>query len=173
MKKIPLKNKKKEIVAYTLVDDEDWEMVNSLGRWSVMKTTDDRNYYVGRTIRKKGTEGRTSLLLHRFILKPPSGFFIDHINGNGLDNRKRNLRLCTPSQNMFNRRISKSKKNGPKGLYWIKERKKWRVMISAYYERFNIGYFSSKREALIAYNEAAIRLHGKFAFLNDVPLTKR
>jgi hypothetical protein len=104
--------------------------------------------------------------MHRQLIMPLKGLQVDHINGNGLDNRKANLRICTPSQNGCNRnRISRSQ-SGFKGVRWLKERCNWRAEIGLYSRHYNLGSFSSAIEAALAYDKAARELHGEFAHLN-------
>ena len=104
--------------------------------------------------------------MHRFLLSPKDNEIVDHINGNGLDNRKSNLRLCTPSQNNQNFRIKKTSKSGYKGVCWHKASKKWRVTIKTVYKQVSGGYFSDKKEAALKYNELASKYFGEFARLN-------
>lgn len=113
-------------------------------------------------------KNRKTHLMHRLILKPNKNIHVDHINGNVLDNRKSNLRECTHSQNMSNRKIHKNNKSGYKGVYWSKSHEKWRSQIRKNNKRFFLGYFSDLIEAAKAYNKAAIKYHGEFARLNKI-----
>ena len=101
--------------------------------------------------------------MHQLILKAPSGFCIDHINGNGLDNRKQNLRIATQSQNLANKPFFKGKF---KGVSFSKRNKilskPWAVKVG----RKHIGYFSTEEEAAMAYDKSAIEMYGEFAWLN-------
>jgi hypothetical protein len=95
----------------------------------------------------------TTRLLHRFILNTPEGVHVDHINGNTLDNRKANLRLCTHAENMANRRSDPSKCSGA----WFDNRKGlWRAEIRRLGTRRRLGYFKTKQEAEDAYQAAAL-----------------
>jgi hypothetical protein len=83
--------------------------------------------------------------MHRDVLHPPGHLFIDHINHNGLDNRKANLRLATCAQNSYNRKcFRKDTTSKYTGVSWRKEKKKWAVIIG--YKRKNIivGYFKDE-----------------------------
>lgn len=96
------------------------------------------------------------------------GSEIDHVNGNGLDNRRVNLRFASRSENCSNCRPSRNNRSGYKGVHWHKGAKKWRSQIKTNGKRIHLGYFENKNDAARAYNEAAIRLHGSFARLNTI-----
>lgn len=102
---------------------------------------------------------------HRHI---GDGLVVDHINHNGLDNRKANLRLATRTQNSWNRRKVKTIKctSRFKGVSWHKYEKKWQARIQVNKMRKTIGYFDDEIEAAKAYDEAAKKYHGEFANLN-------
>lgn len=92
--------------------------------------------------------------------------FSDHINGNKLDNRRCNLRICTPHQNNLNRPNVTGKY---KGVYWCKRLKKWMAQIMIGERNKYVGSFPNEEEAAFAYNEAAKKYHGEFARLNVLP----
>lgn len=141
---------------YALIDDEDRLLVSSFS-W-----TNAHGY-------AQATLNRTTIRMHRLVLgmtnpKQP----IDHINGNKLDNRKANLRLCTPSQNRMNTQKSSANKSGYKGVCWKKNTndKHWCATIYKNYKQYHLGYFSTRAGAARAYDRAALKLHGEFARLN-------
>ena len=106
--------------------------------------------------------------MHRVITDSPAHLLVDHINHNGLDNRKANLRTATCAQNNVNRRSIKTK-NSPskyKGVYWSKRDNKWQVQICYNYKIRTIGQFNDEIEAAKAYDEAAMKYHKEFAVLN-------
>ena len=103
--------------------------------------------------------------MHNIIMKAKG---IDHKNGNGLDNREENLRIATQRQNNKNMKISRLNKFGVKGASFCKSRGVYSVHITCDYKHIFLGYYSSLVECAKKYNEAAIRLHGDFANLNDV-----
>ena len=98
----------------------------------------------------------------------PVGFVVDHKNMNNLDDRKKNLRICTVSQNNCNKEKASRNKSGYKGVLWCKWHKKWRSVIMFNGKASYLGYFVDKKDAAIAYNTAAKYLHGKFARLNKI-----
>ncbi len=114
------------------------------------------------------------LLMHRLIMKCRPDDIIDHIDGNGLNNQKSNLRLCTMQQNAQNRKRRNTNKTGYKGVAknpLIKEGSRcWIAFIHDPQTRKNIriGSYYTRQEAAIAYNEMATKLFGEFALLNDL-----
>lgn len=112
-------------------------------------------------------ENRKNIKMHRQIMNPPPYLFVDHINHNGLDNRKANLRIVTPAQNSRNRVKGKNKKSSKyKGVCLDKETNKWRSAIRFNRKPIHLGYFESEEDAAKAYDEAAEKLFGEFASLN-------
>ena len=137
----------------TIVDDEDYEKVIKL-KWSpVSKGRGKPDVYV---------RHRSRLYLHRFITDCPKGKQVDHINGNGLDNRRCNLRICEPGENSRNQKKRINNKSGYKGVSWIKDKKKWKSCICFNYKNIHLGFFDSIEEAASAYALASQKIHGKF-----------
>lgn len=155
MKKIKLTRGK-----FALIDDEDFERVNQY-KWTFSQ---------GYAVRGKWNKGKTEIiLLHRFILNVKKNELIDHINRNGLDNQKENIRIATKQQNAINSNISVANTSGYKGVSFMKgegRRKKWRAVIKFNQKYIHIGYFMHIIEAAKAYDKKAKELFGKFAHLN-------
>lgn len=107
---------------------------------------------------------RTLLYMHRVILEPPGGMDTDHINHDGLDNRRHNLRTCTPSQNQANARRTVIGKSRFRGVCWDKRGFKWTAKISE--KHVHLGRFDSEIEAARAYDAAALKRYGEFASPN-------
>ena len=121
-----------------------------------LKTDEHRHY-----VHARMNDSKTRQLLHRWILNNPSTT-VDHINGNGLDNRRCNLRVCSTKQNTGNTRRSKANTSGYKGVHFNKRQQKYQVRCGGIY----IGVFSCKHEAARTYDEAAKKHFGRFAKLN-------
>jgi hypothetical protein len=100
--------------------------------------------------------------LHRFITDCPIDMFVDHINGNTLDNRRSNLRICTRRENNRNRCRSKNSTSGYKGVFWNKHKLKWTSYIRTDEKRVCLGYFDTPEKAYEAYVAASKKYHGEF-----------
>lgn len=124
-----------------LVDDEDRQMLEKMGKWHIKSS----GYCAKNSSTKMGK--RKTLLMHRIILNPPDYMQVDHINGNPLDNRKCNLRIVSNQQNSFNR-------TKIKGYYYKKQAKKWQSQIMLNDKKIYIGLFDTEEEARNAYLEA-------------------
>lgn len=162
MKNIVVKHK--GFTSIVIVDDDDFELV-SKNKWHIKLGYACRNGFIN------GKRG--NIYMHRIIANTPNGLCTDHINGNGLDNRKCNLRCCTASQNQMNSRPHKdntlSKYKGVSRYKSEKQRKKpWRAMININKKAKFLGCFETETEAAKAYNDAAIQHHGAFAKLNKI-----
>lgn len=111
-------------------------------------------------------EKKATIYLHRFVLEAPRGLQVDHINHVTLDNRRSNLRVCTLAENVLNRIKQKRNTSGYKGVYWLKSKQIWRVVIISGGKSHFFGYFHDVVEAAKAYDRGAIQVHGQFASLN-------
>lgn len=120
------------------------------------------NGYAARTIREGGVA--SGVKMHRVImgLGADDPRDVDHINGNTLDNRRENLRVCTHAENMRNQRPYQKSKSGLKGVYRYKGRT-WTAQIQVAGKKKNLGYFDTPEQAHAAYINAAKSLHGAFA----------
>lgn len=106
---------------------------------------------------------RRAIFLHRLILGVPDGIFGDHIDGNGLNNRRSNLRPASGAENQRNRRISITNTSGFKGVSWHKNRAKWQANITTAGRQIHLGLFETAEEAHASYIAAANKFHGDFA----------
>jgi hypothetical protein len=148
-----------------IVDDEDFEYLNQF-KWYARKSR-SQNYYAGRYFYiKKGV--RIYISMHTDIIKPNKNLMIDHVNNNGLDNRRINLRLCINSENMRNRNIYKNNSSGYKGVSFNKKSKKYYSYIRHNNLMYSLGFYIDPKDAAKAYNTAAIKFHGEFANLNKI-----
>lgn len=146
------------------VDDEESPRL-SLFRWYA--NHERGRWYVRRQSRHESGK-QVGIKLHREIVNAKPGQIVDHINGNGLDNRKENLRICNDSENQRNKRIGSSNKSGYKGVCWISSRGKWKVYVQVDKKRIHLGYFENLIDAALAYNQGAMKHHGVFAKLNQI-----
>lgn len=106
--------------------------------------------------------------MHRLITNCGTNFEVDHINGNTLDNRKSNLRVCSHKENSRNVKIPSHNTTGYKGVSFNKKRNKYRAYIKYEQKQIHLGYFLDKKEAALAYNKKAVELFGDFFKLNEV-----
>lgn len=145
---------------HAIVDDEDFERLSKF-KWHL-----NCKRYAYTTV-WDGVKSK-QYSMHRMVLKCPNGKCPDHINGNGLDNRKSNLRAVTHQENTFN---SKSHVDGSskfKGVCWDKSRRRWYARIFKDGKSTHIGRFICELEAAKAYNEKAKELYGENAHLNQL-----
>jgi len=157
---------------FALVDDEDYERVGEF-KWHARGDIDGRFYAVRNTPMVRGIRGKTTYL-HRAILSAPAELVVDHANGDTLDNRKANIRLCERRQNQRNITSSKNQKRGGfKGVHWEQRRGYWYADIKAGAQRANgkrasiyLGKFPSAELAARRYDIAAIEFFGEFANTN-------
>lgn len=147
-----------------IVDKEDYNRLSKIN-WYYQKI--GKHTYV----RCQNKDGKF-IYMHRAIMNHPKGLLVDHINRNGLDNRKDNLRLCTKSQNGCNRGKDRDNSSGYKGVSYITNKqprkKRWMAQIAANKKHICIGYFDTAREAALAWNKAAKKYHGEFAYQNNI-----
>ena len=146
-----------------LVDDKDFEYLNQW-KWHVLK--DYLTYYAARNIRLANGK-QTSIRMHRVILNVPKGMVTDHIDHNGLNNQKANLRICDASENNMNRKSQRNSSSKFKGVFWHKRNKKWSAQLTFKGETNYLGFFNSEKDASLAYDKKAIELFGEFANLNN------
>lgn len=149
------------------VDDDVYEWAKGFN-WCAAKC--GHTFYACRAISlaTKPVTQRTSFL-HREIMRPGDGFEIHHINGDGLDNQRCNLRVVTSQQNKQGyrrKRIGVTSKY--RGVHWEKRTRSWRADIGLNKIYTTLGRFDNQKDAARAYNEAAKRLFGEFAHLNKV-----
>jgi hypothetical protein len=139
-----------------IVDDEDYEYLNQW-KWFYARC----GYATGHV----NCHSKT-VYMHRVIMETPTGMETDHVNGDKLDNRKNNLRMCTSQQNKANKTKENNNTSGYKGVTWDKSRKTWNAKIMINYKCINLGRFVNIVDAARAYDEAATKLFGNFAKTN-------
>lgn len=121
--------------------------------WCLAKNR--RNKYAQTSLIVNGS--RKVMQMHRLLLECPDGLHIDHIDRNGLNNRKQNLRVVSVSENIRNSRLYETNKSGLMGVSWYKPLKKWRAQIRENGEKRHLGYYECKNEASTAYQNAKLK----------------
>jgi len=156
-KQIPLTQGK-----FAIVDAKNFDWLN---QWKWYAHFNGRNWYADRRI-SFGKQRRT-LSMHRVImnLKFNDRKDVDHIDGNSLDNREQNLRICSRSQNQANRKLQKGTSKY-KGVCWYKKYEKWEASIRVNNKNIHLGYFENELDAAAAYDLAALKYFDEFAKTN-------
>lgn len=162
MKKIPLSIQGKNRGSFAIVDDADFVTLSRF-RWA---KNGKRKYAM-----KMDMKSHKMVSMHRQIMNPQNKMQVDHINGNGLDNRRSNLRLCTHSQNLYNHGGRKVTESGFKGVSRMRDR--WVARFTIERKLVRVGIFDTPIEAAIAYNKMVKKYHGEFAWLNPIPRKKK
>lgn len=150
-----------------IVDAADYEWLMQW-KWYALRRHDGRTYYAGREARLE--DGSVvGLRMHRVILgiKDPR-LEVDHVDGNGLNNERANLRVASHSQNVLNKHIYRNNSSGYKGVSLRSGGSSWRAYINVNGKRRYLGNYSTPAEAAEAYNRAALKYHGEYAKLNQV-----
>ena len=149
-----------------MYDDADHEVV-SKHSWHIIKSF--RTFYAQTNYYPEGVEhkkvNRRSIKMHQILLKTQSSdIIIDHKDGNGLNNQRKNIRTCTQQENAINKGSVGAIKY--KGVYQVRD--KYRTAIKKGKQRINLGYYNTPKDAAKAYNIKAVELFGEFAFLNSI-----
>jgi hypothetical protein len=146
---------------FAIVDDEDYEWL-SKWKWCYGRQYNTNYGYAKRAYRRDGK--LISVTMHRLIANTPNGCDTDHINGNTLDNRKVNIRVCNRSLNQHNRGKQKNNISGFKGVSFHKKVHKFQTQIQHNGIKYHLGYFSDPREAHDVYLEFQDRMTGGLCF---------
>jgi hypothetical protein len=148
MKKIQLGGhyKNSQIKGYALIDDEDFPLISEY-KWQ--RTS--HGYAITTTY--------PPIYMHRMINKTSDNMITDHINRNGLDNRKINLRSVGKSLNATNTEMRKTNTSGYKGVHFSKRGKKWEAYIFKDYKKMALGYFKNLKDAIEARKQAELIYH--------------
>jgi hypothetical protein len=153
---------------FALVDDADFPLL-SVHRWNFSPRSDSGAYATRGCRMDDGR--RTTIYMHRQIMDAPRESEVDHVDGDGLNNQRSNLRLCTKSQNIANARF-KTSSTGYRGVYLQKRRGDWQAQATVDGKTVNLGTFKDPVEAAKVRDEFVGRLYGDFAILN-FPKRKR
>jgi len=139
----------------------DTDMFDTVNQYTWTKSS------YGYAVRYTGSSrkrNRKLIWLHRFIMSPQKEEEVDHINHNKLDNRKCNLRLCNRQMNSFNNK-SKRGNSKYKGVH-LRKNGRYEASIMYDYKKIHLGYFTTEKGAALAYDIAAMRYFGEYAYLN-------
>lgn len=158
---------------YAIIDEEDYQKVmdditttlrngkKRVNKWYVWGSNSSGKKYALNGSKKKS--------IHRAVMGYPKGMDVDHINGNPLDNRKVNLRVCTRSENCMNKKTRADSRSGYKGVWLSPDGKRIRAYIAVpgtSGKKIRLGYYNTLEEAARAYDAKAKELFGEFAKLN-------
>ncbi|MCJ7777106.1 MAG: HNH endonuclease [Sedimentisphaerales bacterium] len=149
---------------WAILDPQDYYSFGNF-KWSL--GGNGKKFYATRGVKNENGEIKI-VRLHRQIIEAPDGLLVDHRNGNGLDNRRTNLRIATQSQNMQNRQKRKNSTSRFIGVWLVKDKDLWESRITYQGKRIWLGRFKSETDAARAYDNAARKYHGEFARLNNV-----
>jgi len=150
-----------KIKGHDVLVDAEFAPLISIFTWQIVKR--DHRLYAEAPVTMAGK--RLTLSMHRLVTKM-SALMVDHKNGNGLDNRQSNLRLCTNSQNQHNARKRKNSKSKFKGVNQLSHNGKWQARIKHKGVEYYLGQFETDVEAAKAYDEGSRKYHGEFGRRN-------
>jgi len=161
MKEIPLTQNK-----FAIVDDDDYKRL-TIHSWCALASSMG-GFYAAHSVRPYPGAKTITVRMHRVVAGAAKGQIVDHINHDTLDNRKENLRIVTPSQNMMNRLgARKNKKLNIRGVYFHEGTGKYRAMIRVYGKLKHLGLYKTTQEASKAYADANMKYFGNFGgFIN-------
>ena len=151
-----------------LIDDEDFGLISQY-HWYANWNKGVQTFYVRGFISGKGMSERKIIYMHRLIMDANPNEQVDHIDHNGLNNQKANLRFCNHSQNAANKRKQRGESTSKfKGVSWDERHKKWQAQIKLDSKLIRIDYFDDEIDAAKAYDKKAIELFGDFAMTNKM-----
>ncbi len=145
---------------FAIVDAADYESL-SKHKWCAW-TPDGKTFYAKRGGAINGKE--FTEFMHVVVFGSKN---VDHKDGNGLNNRRLNLRQCTKSQNGANRGLPSNNRSGFKGVYWFKPMRTWKARLTCQRKEHHLGYFKNPSDAARAYDACAILFFGEFAKTNQ------
>lgn len=141
----------------TWVDQADYEMLSQF-QWHAQRRRQAFYAVISANQRTR--------LMHRFLLLPDPEQDVDHVNGDGLDNRRRNLRVCTTRENQRNAHKPRGGTSWHKGVSWHKRGQRWQSQIQDCGKIYYLGWFRDEVDAALAYDLAALERFGEFAAPN-------
>lgn len=150
---------------FATIDDEDAARVGQYKCWELVRTKRHGVFYACARPKKGGVRGPT-IYMHRLVMNYAGPLDVDHVSGDGLDNRKANLRIASRSQNLANGKRRAIGASGLKGARLHEDGKHWVGQITVNGKNRYLGFYKSAQEAAAAYDEAAREAFGEFATLN-------
>lgn len=161
-KEIPLSQGK-----VAIVDDQDYEWLSGW-KWTYHKRADKREGYAFRTQWQSQERRRKKVFMHRLIADCPKGFEVDHINGDGLDNRRANLRVCSHAENVWNMHAEPKAVSGYRGVFHGGRSGPWQARIRIDGKNRHLGTFPTPEAAAVAYDQAVARYRDEHAARSGV-----
>lgn len=147
------------------IDDIDADKIAKYN-WSTFHPSRGKHRYAKAWVNDE--KGRRVVSMHRYLMEEPVGLYVDHVDGNGLNNQRNNLRFATNQLNQANSRKKVPGSSKYKGVHYSKARQKWRSQIMFNGKYIHLGYFLTEDEAGQAYNAAAKKHFGDYAYLNKI-----
>lgn len=149
-----------------IVDDSDFEWLSRF-KWRALTCKDNPHCCYAITGDYVKEKGQKAMLMHRIILGAHAGVEVDHINNNGLDNRRINLRICSHAENIRNQSVQNGKKSSKyRGVSLHKATGSWTAQIQMRKTKYHLGYFKSESDAAVSYDKKAKQIFGQFAKTN-------
>lgn len=145
--------------AWSIVDQEDSDLVTGVP-WALVVGNGNKHGYANRS--KAPKQGALHRIIAMRMFGPLGNLEVDHINGLSLDNRRRNIRVCTPLENSRNKGMTSRNTSGHKGCFWHKRQRKWNGTIRVEKVAIHLGCFDSLEECAVAYQKAAEHYFGAF-----------
>lgn len=150
------------ITGTVLIDADDLETVSKY-QWHIEHSRKNLRY-------AQATIGNSTIRIHRLILH--TTLQIDHINHNGLDNRKSNLRVCINQENNFNKLHKRNPKSGYTGIRYNEKTKSYYVRIMVNRKEISLGHYKILEDALEARKQGEIKYFGKFRYNGDAEICR-
>lgn len=146
-----------------IISSEDYELI---GRYKWCANKRKTRWYAVGYVKGTGRKNCKVIYMHRLITNAPKGVDVDHIDGNGLNNTRENLRFASRTQNMQNERNIRKGTSRYKGVWFSKQKSKWIAEIKVNKRKIHLGTFADEEEAAKTYDAAAIQYFGEFAHTN-------